>query len=175
MLKRLPHLSEQTRLIVMAAMTVGILIFVNSQIVVKERIIGNGDTLLLRLAPRDPRSLLQGDYMALRYAMSNKVAQAAKTAQITDGRIIVELAQNGEAHFVGLYEGQQLTQTQRILRFRKRGDSVRLASDAYFFEEGQWETYASAHFGELRVSDDGNAVLTGLRDGDGNRLGKPLH
>jgi uncharacterized membrane-anchored protein len=175
MLKRMPHLSEKQRLIIMAIVTVGILIIVNSLIVVKEGIIKNGDTILLRLAPQDPRSLLQGDYMALRYAMASKVAQAAVTAQITDGHIIVELAQNGEASFIDLYEGQQLAQTQHLLRFRKRGDSVRLASDAYFFEEGQWETYASAHFGELRVSDDGNAVLTGLRDGDGNRLGQPLH
>ena len=175
MLKQRTCLSEKKRLIIMAVMTVGILVIVNGLVVVKEGIIENGNTMLLRLAPQDPRSLLQGDYMALRYAMVNKVAQAAKTAQITDGRIIVELAQNGEASFVGLYEGQQLTQTQHILRFRKRGDSVRLASDAYFFEEGQWETYASARFGELRVIDDGSAVLTGLRNGDGNRLGKPLH
>jgi len=175
MLKRLIHLPEQKRLFVLGAMTVVILVLVNAQIVVKEQIIENGDTLLLRLAPQDPRSLLQGDYMALRYAMSNEVAQAAKTAQMADGHIIVELAQNGEASFVGLYEGQQLTQTQRILRFRKRGDSVRLASDAYFFEEGQWETYAGARFGELRVSEDGNAVLTGLRDGDRNRLGQTPH
>ena len=172
MRKRLTHLFEQARLVVMAAMTVGILILVNSQIAIKERIIENGDALLLRLAPRDPRSLLQGDYLALRYAISNKVAQAAKVAQMTDGRIIVELAQDGEASFVGLYEKQPLTQTQRLLRFRKRGDSVRLASDTYFFEEGQWETYAGARFGELRVSEDGNAVLTGLRDGAGNRLGQ---
>lgn len=175
MLKRMARLSEKTRLTIMAVMTIGILVIVNSLIVVKEGIIENGDSMLLRLAPQDPRSLLQGDYMALRYAMTSKVAQAAKTAQITDGRIIVELAPNGEASFGSLYEGQQLTQTQHILRFRKRGGSVRLASDAYFFEEGQWKTYANARFGELRVSDDGSAVLTGLRNGDGDRLGEPLH
>lgn len=160
---------------IVASMTAAILLIINSQIIVKQGIIEDGDVVLLRLAPRDPRSLLQGDYMALRYAMADKVAQAANAAQITDGRIIVERAPNGEAGFVGLYEGQPLTQTQRILRFRRRGESVRLASDAYFFEEGQWETFASARFGELRVNDDGDAVLTGLRDADGNRLGQALH
>jgi len=175
MLERLTHLSEKRRLIVMAAMTAAILVIVNGQILVKEEIIENGNAMLLRLAPRDPRSLLQGDYMSLRYTIASEVARAVKTAQTLDGFIIVELASNDEASFVSLYEGQQLTQSQHLLRFRKRGDSVRLASDAYFFEEGEWKTYASARFGELRVSEDGDAVLTGLRDGDGHRLGHALH
>ena len=154
---------------------VSILVIVNSQIAIKESIIENGTIMLLQLAPRDPRSLVQGDYMALRYAMAGRVAQAAEAAQMMDGRVVVELAPNGEASFVALDQGQSLIQNQHLLRFRKRGDSVRLASDAYFFEEGQWETYANARFGELRVSADGDAVLTGLRDQDGNRLGPALH
>ncbi|MCU7853636.1 MAG: GDYXXLXY domain-containing protein [Candidatus Thiodiazotropha sp. (ex Monitilora ramsayi)] len=175
MLKSITGLPDKARLIVMAVMAILILFIVNSQIISKEDIIQNGDTLLLRLAPRDPRSLLQGDYMALRYAMTREVAQAAKSAQIDDGNIIVNLDATGEASFVSLYQGQQLTETQHLLRFRKRGDSVRLASDAYFFQEGQWETYANARFGELRVSDEGDAVLTGLYDQDRNRLGQALH
>jgi len=62
-----------------------------------------------------------------------------------------------------------------LLRFRKRGKSVRLASDAFFFEEGQWETYRGARFGEIRVDDAGSAVLIGLRDSDGVRMGPALH
>ena len=175
MLERLTLLSDKTRVIVMAVTMVSILVIVNSQIAVKESIIENGKLMLLQLAPRDPRSLVQGDYMALRYAMAERVAQAAEAAQVTDGRVVVELAPNGEASFVALDQGQPLSQSQHMLRFRKRGDSVRLASDAYFFEEGQWESYADARFGELRVGEDGDAVLTGLRDRDANRLGPALH
>ena len=72
-------------------------------------------------------------------------------------------------------EGQALAENQRLLRFRRRGESVRLASDAYFFEEGEWETYAAARFGELRVSEEGDAVLVGLRDREGNPMGALLH
>jgi uncharacterized membrane-anchored protein len=169
------RLSEKTRLMIVLAATVGILVIVNTQIVIKQGIIADGTIVLLRLAPRDPRSVMQGDYMALRYAMADPVARASKAAGITDGRVVVELAANGEAGFVGLYQGQQLSQSQRVLRFRRRGGSVRLASDAYFFEEGQWPTFADARFGELRVDGDGDSVLTGLRDADGNRLGPALH
>lgn len=156
-------LSMPVRLIVLAVTTIAILAVVNHQIVQKELILTDGDTVLLRLAPRDPRSLLQGDYMALRYAMADAVAGAAQRAQVNDGLIVIELAENGEATFVGLYGGEQLSRNQQILRFRKRGDSVRLASDAFFFQEGQWETYRDAVFGELKVSDEGEAVLIGLR------------
>ena len=175
MLEQLTRLSDKTRGMIVVAATLGILVSVNSQIYIKQGIIEGGDIMLLRLAPRDPRSLMQGDYMALRYAMANEVARAAEAAGMTDGLTVVELGPNGEAGFVGLYQGQELSQSQRVLRYRRRGESVRLASDAYFFEEGQWETFASARFGELRVNDDGEAVLTGLRDADGNRLGPPLH
>jgi uncharacterized membrane-anchored protein len=163
--------SEKTRLAIVAAATLGILVLVNSLIVGKQAILADGKIVLLQLAPRDPRSLLQGDYMALRYALADQVAGATQAAGISDGRIIVELAPNGEAGFIGVYQGQELSQSQQLLRFRRRGEAVRLASDAYFFEEGQWETFAGARFGELRVNEDGDAVLTGLRDAEGNRLG----
>lgn len=169
------NLADRTRLIVLGVMTAVLLGFINFEITSKERIVREGTTILLRIAPRDPRSLLQGDYMALRYSMTGVVASAADTAQVTDGRAIVELGEHSEANFVAIYGGQQLEQGQHLLRFRKRGESVRLASDAYFFEEGQWDVYNGARFGELRVNADGEAVLTGLRNSIGERLGLPLH
>ncbi len=175
MLNRLLDLSEQMRLIVMGVMAVIILGFVNIEIAGKERIVSEGTVMLLRIAPRDPRSLLQGDYMALRYSMAREVATAADAAEISDGRIIVSLREKGEATFVGIYSGQALTAGQHLLQFRKRGDSVRLASDAFFFEEGQWQTYSGARFGEIRVDDEGNAVLVGLRDPEGEQMGPALH
>lgn len=85
------RLSERTRFIVTGVVTVVILATVNLQIAGEERIVKEGTTVLLQLAPRDPRSLLQGDYMALRYAMTSDVAAAAKAANTTDGQIIIEL------------------------------------------------------------------------------------
>ena len=175
MFERLSALSHRSRLLVLAVTSAAILVMINIQIANKQDILENGQTLLLKLAPRDPRSLLQGDYMALRYTMTDAVAQAARAAQISDGRIVVELAPNNEAGFVALYQGQALAQGQHVLRFRRRGESVRLASDAYFFEEGQWQTYADARYGELRVDSHGDAVLVGLRDSEGRRLGPALH
>jgi uncharacterized membrane-anchored protein len=166
-------LTERTRLIVLGLMTIVILAFVNLQIAGKERIVKAGQTVLLRLAPIDPRSLLQGDYMALRYAMADEVAAAAEAAGINGGTVIVELDEKHEARFVAIDQGQALAPNQYRLVFRKRGETVRLASDAYFFEERQGETYALARFGDLRVAEDGTAVLVGLRGEDATPLGGP--
>lgn len=167
-------LSNKIRLIVLAVTVIIIFGVINVEIMKKEAIVANGATVLLRIAPRDPRSLLQGDYMALRYAMAATIAEKAQEANITDGLLVAELVDSGEASFVAIYDGQPLTDTQQLLKFRRRGESVRLASDAFFFEEGQWETYRQARFGELKVSDDGEAVLVGLRNGEYERLGTAL-
>lgn len=156
-------LSKRVRIVVTAVTTLVILGFVNLQIVGKERTLREGRMVLLRLAPVDPRSLLQGDYMALRYAMADEVAAAAKAAGVSDGTIVVELDAGGVARFVALDQGQSLAAGQQRLVFRKRGETVRLASDAFFFEEGHGGRYRDARYGELRVAGDGSAVLVGLR------------
>src|SRR5690606_16514398 len=156
-------LSTRWRLTVIAAATVFILAFVNLEITAKERILREGTTVLLELAPIDPRSLIQGDYMALRYAMADEVARAAAEQGVSDGRIVIELNADGVARFVRIYGGGSLGEGELLLRFRKRGESVRLASDAWFFEEGTGESYRGARFGEVRVSKDGEAVLVAVR------------
>jgi uncharacterized membrane-anchored protein len=163
-------LGDRTRLIVVVATTALVLAFVNTQIAGKERIVRHGTTVLLPLLLQDPRSLLQGDYMALRYAMSAQVADAADAAGVRTGRAVIELDDVQRARFVALHAGGPLGANQYLLAFRKRGETVRLASDAYFFEEGHWERFARARFGELRVAANGEAVLVGLRDGEGARI-----
>ncbi len=155
---------KRWRLAVIGAMTVVILAFVNIEIAGKERIVRDGTPVLLELAPVDPRSLLQGDYMALRYAMSREVAQAAAENGVEDGRVVIELDEAGVARFIRIYQGGKLGHGQHLLQFRKRGESVRLASDAWFFEEGTAVDYRDARFGELRVAEDGAAVLVGVRE-----------
>ncbi|MEX2496440.1 MAG: GDYXXLXY domain-containing protein [Woeseia sp.] len=164
-------LSTRTRLVVITATLLTTLTLINLQITTKQRIITEGTTILLELAPRDPRSLLQGDYMALRYAMADEVAKAAEAAGVSDGRIVVELDENEVARLISIHDGEPLGNGQHLLQFRKRGESVRLASDAWFFEEGTGSQYRDAKYGEVRVSEDGAAVLTGLRTATYKQLG----
>jgi len=175
MLNRIFNLQDRARTIVLAITVATVLLAINVEIAGKEQIVRNGTTVLLRIAPRDPRSLLQGDYMALRYTMAGAVASEAEQFEMNDGIAVIELGELNEARFVSLYKDQQLQDRQHLLRYRKRGDSVRLASDAYFFEEGSGQEYSTARFGEIRINTNGDAVLIGLRDAEGERLGPALH
>ena len=131
-------------------------------IVQKERLIANGDVVLLELAPVDPRSLIQGDYMRLRYALTQFAE--ANDRWPRDGHIVVYVDSIRVATFARLDDGRPLAQGELRLQYRKRGQSVRVATDAYHFEEGSARKYERARYGELRVAPDGGSVLVGLRD-----------
>lgn len=142
-----------------------VLVVGNLAIVGKERVLAGGETMLLTLAPRDPRSLLQGDYMALRYAIANEIEAQLDARFSIDGTAVVRLDANAVARFVRVATADEtLAAGERRLGFRRRGPSLRIAGDAFFFEEGQQDLYADARYGELRVDEAGAAVLVGLRD-----------
>ena len=127
---------------------------VNWSILAKERIKENGESILLALAPVDPRSLMQGDYMALRFAIESHIPTD------TGGSIGLLV----DANRVATVNPDQNAGGLRI-KYRIRNGRVWIGTNAYFFEEGTAERYAGAKFGEFRVDrDTGEAVLTGLRE-----------
>ena len=65
-----------TRIVVIVA-TLVVLAAVNGSILAKERIRSTGERIFLALAPVDPRSLMQGDYMALRFAIAEQIGADA--------------------------------------------------------------------------------------------------
>ncbi len=141
-------------------------------IVGKERLMARGDVVYLRLAPVDPRSLMQGDYMALNFSVANEVRAAHGTEQSRLAReevIVVRRDDRNEGHFARLHHGEPLATGEMLLRVqnvpsRWGGNGVQVSTDAWFFQEGQAERYAKAKFGEFRVDADGQALLVGMRD-----------
>lgn len=141
-------------------------------IVGKERLIARGDVVYLRLAPIDPRSLMQGDYMALNFSVANEVRAAHGTEQTRLAReemIVIRRDDRNEGHFVRLYKGEPLAAGELLLRVqnvpsRWGGNAVKVSTDAWFFQEGQAGRYEKAKFGEFRVDASGQALLVGMRD-----------
>jgi uncharacterized membrane-anchored protein len=118
--------------------------------------------MLLELAPRDPRSILQGDYMVLRYSLARQINRKEVSE---DGYVVVKLDQNNVASFVRKQQDdEKLQPNEHLLQYRIRNGVAKIATDAYFFQEQHGQYYRSARYGEVRVSDNGNAVLVGLRD-----------
>lgn len=152
------------RLLIVAAVLV--LGAVNWSIFAKERIRTNGERIFLALAPVDPRSIMQGDYMALRFEIVNGIPTDAS------GSLPLRVDSNGVATL-----NQNPGAPGLRIRYRIRNGQVWLGTNAYFFEEGTAERYAGARFGEFRVDRaTGEAVLVGLRDERRNEMGgKPAN
>lgn len=144
-----------TRLGVRAA-TLGSLILVlaavNGSIYAKERIRSRGVRVLLELAPIDPRSLMQGDYMALSFTLARDITSDAA------GSVPITLDSNGVARLA-----KQTDDAPLRIRYRIRNGQVWLGTNAYFFEEGSAARFEGARYGEFRVDRrSGEAVLVGM-------------
>ncbi|WP_114953678.1 GDYXXLXY domain-containing protein [Sphingosinicella terrae] len=148
-----------------------VLAFVNYGIWQRERLLSEGEVVLLRLAPVDPRSLMQGDYMRLEFEAADQAFGSRTGEPLRDGRLVVALDQRRVGQFRRVADGRPLAPNEIALRFRIRDGRPRLATNAFFFEEGQAESYERAAFGEFRVGADGETILTGLRDAQLRRLG----
>ena len=150
-----------------------ILGFANHGIYSRERLLADGRIALLELAPVDPRSLMQGDYMALRFRASDEALGRRPKEGLGDGRIVFQLDERGVAKFQRLDDGTPLATDELRIRYRVRADQVKFATNAFFFQEGHAKLYERARYGEFRVAPDGECLLTGMRGEKLERLGPP--
>ena len=134
-----------------------------------EQTLHDGELVLLRLAPVDPRSLMQGDYMSLRFTID---AQLAALPDVLPGYLYVQLGDGKRGVFAGA--GKQLaTQPGLVsMRIRQGQHGPSLGPNAFFFQEGTASLYENARWGGFRVARNGTALLTSLYDEDLQLLGR---
>ena len=167
------------RLLVVAA-TLLILAVVNWSIWAKERHLAEGEVVYLELAPVDPRSLMQGDYMALNFEIANRIREAhyaqrreSDEWQAADGHVVVRLDAQRVAQLQRLGDGEETLDTDEMhLRYRLRNGRIRFATDAFFFQEGHAERYEPARYGQFRVNERGEPLLVSLHDAELKLLGE---
>lgn len=160
-----------------STVAVSILVFfvVNAMIVQKNNVIASGKTVLLRLAPRDPRSLIQGDYMSLNYDLYRQFNDDQLKQLPRDGVLVVKLDEKGVATFSRFYQGGDLAKDEQLLHYKVKGDKyfqrMQLGAESFFFQEKQANLYQLARYGELKVDSKGASVLIGLRGENFEKLG----
>lgn len=171
-----------------------ILVAVNINIAKYETHLATGNTVLLELAPVDPRGLMQGDYMALSYALERDIFAALRPEkpqydldnsenlenlqpdfqpyQPSQGYVIVKLDANNVGHFVRLANSSNrnninsLAANERAIYYRVRNGSVQLATNAFFFQEGHAKAFEVAKYGLFRINDKGEPLLAEMVDGN---------
>lgn len=154
---------------------------INWSIFGKEKHLSEGAIVYLQLAPVDPRSLMQGDYMALRFGIGGQVYSALpkseessrwrRNAAGPDGFVVVALDEKNIATYQRIHNDQQpLSVNEMLLKFRVRNGAVKFATNAFFFQEGHAKLYQPARYGQFRVDDSGDLLLAAMYDKDLNML-----
>lgn len=168
--------------------TVLVLGVANVAIVQKEHILSDGKTVLLELAPVDPRSLMQGDYMSLNFALSQNLSALswglpkdvlAKMDAQQWVVVAVQLDENKVAQLKGVYleqDGQERLWSEEgpvaepsdvmRLRMRRHRRNWTPGTDAWFFAEGSADRFDAARYGEFAVVEGGQSLLRAMLDQD---------
>ncbi len=133
-----------------------------------ERTLKDGQLVLLELAPVDPRSLMQGDYMALRFAVD---AQLPDSGQTVPAYAYLHVGSQGRAVLAGTGAQPGSEPGMVSMRIRRGQWGASIGPNAFFFQEGTATVHERARWGGFRVASDGTALLTGLYDEDLQLLG----
>jgi uncharacterized membrane-anchored protein len=161
----------KVRHLIMAVIGLIVLAVINFSILQTETSLAQGRVIFLELAPVDPRSLIQGDYMRLNYAITDQLRALEELPE--RGQVVLRVDEQNVATFDRLYQGEALAPNEILLNYRKQGWQVWIGPESFFFQEGHAEAYEAAEYGELRVAENGQVMLTGLRSEDLSPLGPP--
>ena len=159
---------------------------VNYKVQQFEDVLATGKPVVLKIAPADPRSLMQGDYMVLNYAILSELQQSQFSSESNESNEttgIDELSPSGKKAYILVHldknhvatfcEAQSEIPTDFkhctpnvYLPIRYNGSwHPKLPSQDYFFAEGKGEHYAQAEYAEYRFK-DGILLLARLLDKD---------
>jgi uncharacterized membrane-anchored protein len=133
----------------------------------KESLIAHGQPVYVELAPADPRSLMQGDFMRLNYRLPPAVdSQLDGLLGTHRPRVVARRDGRGVATVLRLHTGAPLAADELLIELTPKDGRWVLVSDAWFFKEGEAARWEPARYGEFRVGADGKALLVGLKGAD---------
>ncbi|WP_048437885.1 GDYXXLXY domain-containing protein [Caenimonas sp. SL110] len=159
--------SDSRGTLLMVAGAVITLAVANFSIWQKESLIASGQKVFVALAPVDPRSLMQGDFMRLNYnipttddaSLQQGMASArphviARRDPATGVATLVRVAPSSAPLGAG----------EMRIELTPTAGRWMLVSDSWFFREGDGDRWQAARYGEFRVAPNGKALLVGMAD-----------
>lgn len=170
----------------------------NTLIYQKESVLRSGKSVVLELMPVDPRSLMQGDYMALRFHVQQQVQDILRDMPTEQsmaihkaGQTLIMLTPNEDGVF-GLraiqvpdaqaeryfardarYENKDNWPDEAVvMRVKSTGGAWSLGTDAWFFPEGRAYDFDQARYGLFKVNARGVSVLTEMLNDNLQAIGR---
>lgn len=143
--------------------------YFNWSVYKKEQTLKDGQLVLLQLAPVDPRSLMQGDYMSLNYKEASSALADQQTA--TRGYAVLRVDSNQVGEIVRLQTAlKPVNSDELVIKYKIIHHRLFLGAESFFFEEGQDTLYQKAMYGGLKVDSKGQSLLVGLYDEGFHRI-----
>lgn len=153
------------------------LFIANTTIVAYEHILNHGEIVRLEIAPVDPRSLIQGDYMRLAYRLESTVQSQLYEQNVQDKVYEGPFLQN---ILPRKYSLNYTLDENYVMQWADKNEGVETASitiqiddfneanirisHEYFFEEGQAERFEQAKYAEFKRGINGKLLLSKLLD-----------
>jgi uncharacterized membrane-anchored protein len=130
----------------------------------KEALIRDGQPVFVELAPVDPRSLMQGDFMRLNFDIPGEPGER-RTGLLRRERpfVVAQRDDRGVARLLRIADDAPLAEREMRIELTPKDGRWILVSDGWFFAEGEAARWEKAKYGEFRVGADGRALLVGLR------------
>lgn len=146
-------------IIILTALGIGGLF--SSQIKGFETLRAEGRTVFLELRPVDPRALMLGDYMALRYDQ-DRLSEINKVDLPPKGTLVFR-EEEGVAKFYSVH-ADTLNEDEFRLAYVKQKRELNFGGPRFYFENGTAQDYEVARYGVFKVDESGKAVLVSLAD-----------
>ncbi|MDF2661830.1 MAG: hypothetical protein K0Q94_4621 [Paenibacillus sp.] len=166
--ERLSDIRPRVRSFWMAAVVVSCLMLLSVQIGRSETILARGETVYLELLPLDPRSLLQGDYVQLRYTVSEPFGRDwTDNTPEESGKVSVVLAKSpsGVHQFKQLYDKSYALQPGEVVLNGKWRSwrTIEYGIEHFFVPEGTgMDVERTAKYAEVKVASNGDALVARL-------------
>ncbi len=156
-----PSSGTRARIGILAAL-LAVLGVANVGIWRNENLIVTGQPVFVELAPVDPRSLMQGDYMRLNFQLpgaqfEHNLVGAARP------HVVAHADARGVATILRLHAKEPLAPGEFLIELTPKDGQWTLVTDAWFFKEGEAQRWSRAKYGEFRINPDGRALLVDLR------------
>lgn len=135
-----------------------------------ESLLANGDLIKLELAPVDPRSLLQGDYLVLRYNISSLRIEEDGWNEVV--RIGLIESKDGLFSYSGHYvvgkevPADMMKKADVWITGRLKGyENIEYGIENYFVPEGTGlDLQEKVHYAYVKVAENGDAMLVELAE-----------
>lgn len=139
----------------------------------KKTLLKSGETIYFEIAPADPRSLMQGDYMTIRYALENEIEKTTVSPTSNHGYLVIAYDNQSVGHFKRIYAGEPLAANERLLQFRYQANHFpkwNIKPHTFFFQEKFQSDFQKASYAIFHYNGAKNYLLVGLADKDKKRI-----